>query len=628
VQEAGIKWGIDEQSRKQLGLPAFAENTWAAGLKRLLLGYALPLKDHQTYAGILPYDLIEGNDALVLGMFVEFADRLFKQVASLGEPRSLKAWSEALTELLEDLFNPDEAAQSELQAIRLTLKELAEIGNQSGFAGEVNVKVAQSYLRHRLERNGFGFGFISGGVTFCAMLPMRSIPNKVICLVGMNNDAYPRQSKTLGFDLMAKHPQKGDRSRRNDDRYLFLEAILSAREKLYISYVGQSIQDNSSIPPSVLVSELMDYVERGFTFPGESVIDKLLTRHRLQAFSPEYFKNPGGRMFSYSDDNCRAAGQMTQVRPPPADFFSEPLSSPEDSWKVLDLSGLCAFFSNPAKFLLNRRLGVYLGQQLQAPEQSELFEVKQLNKYSLEQDLIESKLEGHDPGRLFSAKKAEGLLPHGTPGECTYEAFARNTERFLLRTEPYLKDPIIEPIGIELKIADFRLTGTISDVYAGKLIHYRYARLRPVDHLRLWLHHLALSAAFPATGFHSCLIGLPANRKEEWTSFEYSSPAAAASELLEGLLDIYWQGLVRPVHFFPKSSWAYAAELLKKPGSTESALRKAASEWKGSDFSVGEQDNPYYELCFRYTDPVDEELQALADRVYRPLLSHQREAKG
>jgi exodeoxyribonuclease V gamma subunit len=166
----------------------------------------------------------------------------------------------------------------------------------------VEIEVVKSCLENLLEHVNFGHGFISSGVTFCAMLPMRSIPFKVVCLVGMNMDAFPRESKILGFDLMAKNPRIGDRSRRNDDKYLFLEALISARNKLYISYVGQSIRDNTRISPSVLVSELIDYIKEGFGLSE----DEIVTFHRLQAFSSEYF-NTDSKLFSYSNENFAAS---------------------------------------------------------------------------------------------------------------------------------------------------------------------------------------------------------------------------------------------------------------------------------------------------------------------------------
>ena len=95
-------------------------------------------------------------------------------------------------------------------------------------------------LTEKLNETRGAKGFISGRVTFCAMLPMRSIPFKVICIIGLNENTFPRQKSSLEFDLMAKHPVKGDRNNRDSDRYLFLETLISAKERLILSYVGQS----------------------------------------------------------------------------------------------------------------------------------------------------------------------------------------------------------------------------------------------------------------------------------------------------------------------------------------------------------------------------------------------------
>ena len=168
--------------------------------------------------------------------------------------------------ILDKFFQIDDDMESGrgLHVFRQKLRGLEGMQVNSGFSEAVGIDVIKYYLRHVLGEETLGAGFLTGGMTFCAMLPMRSIPFKVICLLGMNNNSFPRQSRSLGFDLMLKSPRPGDPSRRNDDRYLFLEAILSARERLYISYVGQSIEDNSLIPPSVLVSELLDYIKQGF----------------------------------------------------------------------------------------------------------------------------------------------------------------------------------------------------------------------------------------------------------------------------------------------------------------------------------------------------------------------------
>ena len=627
VRETRIRWGIDRQSRGQLGLPALAENTWEAGLDRLMLGYAMPGGDENMFGGILPYDHIEGSEASVLGRVLEFTELLFTRVTALGQPRTLDGWSRTLTDLLEGFFVPDEDRETEMQMIRRTLNDLGDMSAWGGwvFDEEIDVKVIRWHLRHYLEREGFGFGFITGGVTFCAMLPMRSIPFKIICLVGMNGDAYPRQARPLGFDLMAKHPQPGDRSRRNDDRYLFLEAMLSAREGLYISYVGQSIQDNSLIPASVLVSELMDYVEQGFTVPGEKVLDHIFTKHRLQAFSPEYFKE-NHKLFSYSEENRLAAQRILEAREVPVPFISRGLSDPGEEWKTVDLGDLCTFFGNPAGFVLKGRLGIHLEEGASILEEREAFDIKGLERYLLEETLVKRKLAGDNLKDFLPLTRASGKLPHGTLGECIYEDLRQGVERFVGKTGPYIRETPLEPLEVDLRISGFRLTGRIDAIYPERLLHYRYARVKSKDRLRIWIHHLALNSLladkYPRT---SMLAGMvPRGGESEWIAWEYS-PVEHSKAILGRLLEEYWTGLVRPLHFFPESSWIYAHMTLEKNKPRENALRSACKTWRGSEYSRGECEDPYHQLCFRNTDPLDSEFRRIAEEIFRPLIGHQRE---
>jgi len=626
VRDTLIRWGIDGESRGKLDLPGLAENTWKAGLERLLLGYAMPGQDENMFDGVLPYDHIEGGEASVLGKLLEFTEQLFTHVTSLGQPRSLDRWAKTLTGLLDRFFMPDEDTEREMQVIQRTLNELGEMQEMAGFDEEIGINVIKWHLGHYLEGEGFGFGFITGGITFCAMLPMRSIPFKIICLVGMDGDAYPRQAKPLGFDLMARHPKPGDRSRRNDDRYLFLEAMLSAREKLYISYVGQSIQDNSLIPPSVLVSELMDYIGQGFKIPGEKILDHIFTIHRLQAFSPAYFKK-NDKLFSYSEENRQAAQCLLETRKAPVPFIRRGLSDPEEEWKTVDLDDLCSFFGNPARFLLNKRLGIHLEERASILEEREAFDIKGLEKYLLEEDLVERRLAGGNLKDFLPLTRASGKLPHGTPGDCIFEALTQGVERFVEKTGPYIRETTLEPLEMDLSISGFRLMGRIDAIYPERLLQYRYARVKPRDRLKIWIHHLTLNSLtadkYPRT---SILAGLdPGNRREAvWIAWGYSQ-VENSKEILGRLLEEYWAGLARPLHFFQDSSWAYAHVLMEKNKPGENALNNARKTWTGSEYNRGECEDPYYQLCFRNTDPLDSEFQRIAEDVFRPLIEHQKE---
>ena len=623
IKETGIRWGIDEQSRGKLDLPALNENTWKAGLDRLVLGYAMPGYDKKLFDGILAYDYVEGGETEILGRFLAFCHTLFDYVVSFEQKRRVDQWSELLIKFAEELFLLDEKRETEWQLLKRTLADLGDdiISEESVFDEQIDVSVVRWHLGSLLEEKGFGFGFIDGGITFCAMLPMRSIPFRVICLIGMNGDIYPRQSKPIGFDLMAKHPKPGDRSRRRDDRYLFLEAILSARQMLYISYVGQSIKDNSIVPPSVLVSELIDYVEERFEVNSVNILEKIFTKHRLQAFSPEYFKSES-KYFSYSKMNYHAArsiGVTKEVLP----FISKGLDEPENEWKTVDLVRLCGFFNNGARFLLNRRLGIYLEEGESALKDQEHFEIELLEKYTLEQALLEKALSGEEIESLFPIKKASGLLPHGVVGVCLYDNICQGINRFVEKTRPYVLKPELESIDVDIIISGFRLTGNIGALYEQGLVQYRHARIKAKDRLRVWIYHLVLSCIKPDHLKTSKLIGLlKKNKQYEWAAFKYTQ-VIGAEKILSDLLQIYWNGLMRTIHFFPESAWEYAHDLLEKGKKDVDATRKARHNYYGDEYHWSECEDAYYELCFGDTDPIDSEFKDLAIEIFKPLIRHE-----
>src|SRR5207244_5210267 len=273
---------------------------------------------------ILPFDEIEGSNTELLGNFLEFVERLFARANEFNKPHSLSEWQRDLRETLDAFFEADEAAQRELNRLRAAIAALGEIGAASHNESAVPLEVVIAQLEHSLEESSSGAGFLSGQLTFCALKPMRSVPFKIICLLGLKATAYPRHDRAPGFDLVAQDPKRGDRNIRDVDRELFLEALLSAREVFYLSYVGQSLRDNKPLPPSVLVSEVLGYVADNFETPiGEFVI-----KHPLQAFSPRNFQD-NDRLFSYSADNCAAGIISEKDRFEAPAFFDRPLSDPE-----------------------------------------------------------------------------------------------------------------------------------------------------------------------------------------------------------------------------------------------------------------------------------------------------------
>jgi len=610
IKETNIRWGIDAESRRKKGLPGFSENTWKAGIDRLLLGYAMPGFDRQMFSGILPYDHIEGDEVKVLGKFLKFLDLVFTCIDSLDQVRTLSGWHTTLGEILEQFFALDEDAEQEIRVLRQILDDMSKQESLSGFDKLIEIEVVRSYLDNLLKHEHFGTGFISSGVTFCAMLPMRSIPFKVICLVGMNTDAFPRESQTLGFDLMKINPRIGDRSRRNDDKYLFLEALVSARKKFYISYVGQSIKDNSLIPPSVLVSELIDYIKEGFGLSEEW----LVTLHRLQAFSPEYYK-VNNKLFSYSRENFIARRNIYDEQKEIPFLNSAKLTEPNQEWKKLEIDNLCAFFGNPARFLLEKRLGICLYETIPVSDEREKFSLDNLEKYLIGQDLVENRFSGSDLNDSLSLQKAMGQLPHGNVGDYVFNEMSVDAEAFVRKTKKHIKGEPFDDLEIEIDIAGYNLFGRFTDIHEHGLIQIRYANVKPKYLLNTWIYHLILNVLddnrYPAKSYLIC----------KDTAWEFAQ-AKNSKDVLKNLFKFFWKGMSEPLHFFPESSFEYAQKMLIKNQTEQAALNFAQKKWIGSDFSRGESEDPYFELCFGKTDPLDKDFEKIAEKIFAPLLDH------
>ena len=623
VRSANIRWGIDAEHRRELGLPAFSENTWRHGLDRLLLGYAMAGHNEKMFGDILPFNDIEGAAAQTLGRLAEYLDRLFNAIRSLQRPRRAPDWEHTLLDLLDTFFLHDDETNAELLEIRALVRKIAGDAALAGFDEPVELVVVLEPLTRQLREDRFGSGFLTGGVTFCALKPMRSIPFRVICLVGMNDNAFPRATPHLAFDLMAQKPQPGDRSVREDDRYLFLETLLSARDRLYISYVGQSQRDNSESPPSVVVSELMDYITQGFELPGKDILkDHVVTKHRLPAFSPAYFNGSDKRLFSYSAANC-AAGQLAQRgRAGPPVFISKPLPEPEPEWRAVNLADLAEFFCNPAKFILTRRLGLLLPYEEEPLKEREPFVLDALQAYSVRQELVERTLQNRDLAADYDGLKSAGLLPPGESGSILYRGLRDDAEQFASKVISHLGGGFRPSVGIDVPVGGFRVTGQFARVTERGLLSYRCANVKAKDMIRHWIQHVAWNVVQPpGCDLTSALVGQDV--------VHHYGAVGKAGEILSSLLELYWKGLSLPLKFFPETSRAFAeAELKRRDEKTrKEPMRAALQAWEGDSFghTRPEKEDGYFDLCFRNGEPLDEEFERTARAVLGPLLNHVEE---
>ncbi|MEM7156368.1 MAG: exodeoxyribonuclease V subunit gamma [Myxococcota bacterium] len=642
VGAAGVRWGIDSQHRGDHGQPRYDQNTWRFGLQRLLLGYGLPGQGRETFAGVLPYDEIEGQDAELLGKLAEFCEQLFDHLARLVTPRTPGEWQEALTSLLDDMLATVGEAAFEHQQLRRSIDGLVTDAREAGFTGSLTLESMRALVEERLEEERPAQRFLAGGITFCAMLPMRTIPFEVVCMIGMSDGAFPRGDRKVGFDLMAERPQPGDRSRRSDDRYLFLEALLAARRRVIVSYVGQSIQDNSDLPPSVVVSELLDVLDESFVAEQGSLRDQLVLRHPMQPFSPRYFgADPDPRLWSYAkayEEGARAlhseGGGDHRI-----ELFEELLPPSEDDEgseaRPLELDRLVRFFQQPAAQLLKRRLGINLDEWVRDRSDREPMELDPLEQWRAGTEILEHRLDNLPSLRSRELLRGMGLLPLGAAGDSLYEAIAMDTDPIAAVARRLRDGSRLANLPIDLSLTDLRLVGQLDRRWPNAIVHAQYGMVRPKHLLSAWIRHLVLCVLSPSDQTRqSVLVGRPG--KPGGAKICRLQPVDDARARLEDLARLYVTGQQRPLLLFPRASFAYVEALREDKGDTEARIA-ARGAWEGRGFA--ERDDPHLARIFGDQDPLHEgfsllspplvggDFASLSRRVFGPLLDHLREGE-
>ncbi|MCL1912073.1 MAG: exodeoxyribonuclease V subunit gamma, partial [Leptospirales bacterium] len=480
--EANIRWGLDAGFQEELGLPKAPENTWLFALDRMLLGYALK-EEGIFFDGIYPFDRAEGDSAGVLGNFASFILTLAETVRSAKRGKTPREWEGFFTGILNDFFGDNSSDEASTKYIRNQIKIFKEIEELCGFTNKIGFDVMSAYLKARFNNKPAGRGFITGGVTFCSMVPLRSIPFKIICVLGMNDGAFPRKHSHDAFDLIAVKPRQGDRDTRKNDRYLFLETILSAREKLYISYIGRNIKNNSRLTPSPAVIELQDYIRNSYNFPEGYSFESLVTEHPLQGFSPNYFLGKG--LSSFREDNFEAAVSAGSNLP---NKKNPRLAQAAVIKQKMTSADITAFLRNTSKYFLYNCLGVDISMDSGILEDIEPFELSGLSRYNIKERLLKEK----NAQNLFDIYKSSGSLPGGAKGKYEFDSLNERTQKLLEYVNIYTKGKEKNMVDFNIQNLNFTITAKCP-LYGDNLILFRPSGIRAVDRIDLWIRHLVMN---------------------------------------------------------------------------------------------------------------------------------------
>lgn len=410
---AGVRWGLNHSQRADLGLGASGEqNTWLFGLRRMLLGYAsgdggslldteTPATASPAFQGIQPYGEVGGLDAAIAGSLAAVVEAMTRWWTTASNPATPAQWAERARALIEEFVAPtDDRERMTVAALLAALRGWLDACDSAGFDEPVTLAVARESWLAGIDEPGLNKRFRAGGVTFCTLLPMRSIPFEVVCLLGMNDGDYPRSSRRSDFDLTALPAQHrpGDRSRRDDDRQLMLEALLSARRVLYVSWTGRSARENIEQPPSVLVSQLQDYLSAGW---GGDVLAQRTTEHPLQPFSRRYFEEEPSTSDAQPDERLDASARLFTYAKEwraahddgaPAAALASAIDFKPDPNVPLTIGSLASFLRSPVRSFFRSRLDVVFRDEEDPGGDEETFDLDGLTEYSLLDDVLQQVL--------------------------------------------------------------------------------------------------------------------------------------------------------------------------------------------------------------------------------------------
>ncbi|HWH92409.1 MAG TPA: exodeoxyribonuclease V subunit gamma [Baekduia sp.] len=621
VAAAGVRWGFDADHRHAYDMAGVAQGTWRAGLDRLLTGVALTEDQPRLLAGVVPLDDVDSSAIDLAGRFAEYVERLHAVVDGFARPQPIAAWTRAIADAADALTasSPQDAWQrSELQRLLADVED--EATGDDGVTADAPLDVADvtALLEGRLAGRPTRANFRTGHLTVCTLQPMRSVPHRVVCLLGLDDTVFPRRSPRDGDDLLIAEAHVGDRDARSEDRQILLDALMAATDRLIITYTGNDERTNAERAPAVPVAELLDVIERTARVEGAEVRERIIVRHPLQPFDARNFQAgalvPAG---PWSFDAATLAGARALVgdRAPRAPFLSGPL--PPIDRPLIELEQLVAFLGHPVRAFLRQRLGIGAGVRVEEVEDGLPVQLGGLATWEVGDRLLSARLAGADAAAAVAAERARGTLPPGAIGADALGGIVPVVDAVMRAAEA--ADLTAERTAIDVRLAldgDNRtLGGTVSGLVGDTLQTITYSRVSASQRLGAWARVLVLTAAFPDRRFGAVTVGRArrsAARHKRVTVARIPALGGASAEErraralaeLSTLVDLYDRGMREPLPLYSETSAAFAA-------GGDHAERLAAEAWTTAFGEAPREDrDPDHVLVLGARRPFAELLEA------------------
>jgi exodeoxyribonuclease V gamma subunit len=591
ISQAGIRWGLDGEHRAPYKLERVDSGTWRSGLDRLLLGVTMTEDGQRLFDGVLPLDDVDSRSIDLVGRLAELIARLGEAVDALSRPQTLAGWGLAIAaaaDALTDTGPLERWQRAELQRVLDDMVREAAERADGASAAELAPAEVRAYIAERLQGRPTRANFRTGHLTVCTLMPMRSVPHRVVCLLGLDDGAFPRKAPRDGDDLMLDDPHVGERDPRSEDRQLLLDALLAATERLIVTYTGNDERTNSPRPAAVPVGELLDILDATVRVDGGCARDRVVIRHPLQPFDPRNFSDGAlvpDRRWSFDPVTLDGARAMDSPRLPPPPFLNAPL--PARGGRVIELEDLVRFVEHPVRAFLRQRLGISLWGGSDEIEDALPVELSGLGRWGVGQRLLEARLAGVDGADAIRAEIARGTLPPGVLGKPVIDGVYPIVDAIVAAATSLVgagTDP--DPLDVRVELPDGRmLSGTVAGVRDDVLLTTTYSRVSAKHRLAAWVRLLALTATRPERELSAATVGRAGGRDDvrvarlELPADDPGGRRGAALAELEALVALYDSGMREPLPLFCQTSGAYAEAAVTGQDPVVAAEREWRTEW-------------------------------------------------
>jgi exodeoxyribonuclease V gamma subunit len=563
VAATGVCWGLDASHRAPFKLDGLGANTWQAGLDRVLLGVAMAEEGQQLVGDVLPLDDVDSGAIDLAGRLAELVDRLGAVLDELRRPKPVDAWAASVAGAADALTSTSETDRWQRVQLQRLLDDVVGEATVAGTvrAAPLALPEIRSLLADRLQGRPTVANFRTGHLTICTLVPMRSVPHRVVCLLGLDDGVFPRKTTRDGDDLIADDPHLGDRDSRSEDRQLLLDALLAATDCLVVTFTGRDERTNAEHPPAVPVGELLDVVDRTVSAGETPARQRVVVRHPLQPFDVRNFTVGAlvdQRAWSFDavalDGAIASAGP--RVAAPP--FLPGPL--PELAEASVELDQLVRFVQHPVRAFLRQRLGITVSDRSEDAGDELPIELSHLERWGVGQRLLDARLAGAGGPSSVGAEIARGILPPGALARPVVDEVVPVVDD-LMAAADRLVGGAGEPGSVEVNLrlpGGRSLVGTVADVSGNLLRTVTYSRVGPKHRLTAWVRLLALTAAYPDRGFEAATVGR--GQRAAPVTIARIPPLTGEVALghLEGLLELYDRGLREPLPLYCNTSAAYA----------------------------------------------------------------------